>query len=129
MNNIEIGKTYIRAAQSGDQALLASIVSPDVVWHQPGGNQFSGTRTGLASVGDMLGRMMEVSRGTFSISSADHFMANGDYVAVILAFSGERDGIKLAQPGVDLLRVIDGKIVEVRLFSADQATEDEFWGR
>lgn len=129
MNNIDIAKTYIKAAQTGDQAILGSIISPDVIWHQPGNNQFSGTHQGMAAVGPMLGRMMEVSKGTFAITRADRYMANGDWVAITLEFAGEANGIKLNQPGVDLIRIEGGKIVEVRLFSSDQQQEDEFWGR
>ena len=129
MSQIDIAKSYIKAAQTGDQALLASVVSPEVVWHQPGNNQFSGTHKGLPAVGAMLGKMMEVSRGTFALYGADHFMANGNWVAVNLAFKAQRDGVTLDQPGVDLLRIENGKIVEIRLFSSDQAQEDAFWGR
>lgn len=129
MNNIDIAKTYIQAVQTGDQATLGSIISPEVVWHQPGNNQFSGTHRGMAAVGPMLGKMMEASRGTFTISRADHYMANGDWVAITLEFTGEANGIKLKQPGVDLLRIEGGKIVEVRLFSSDQNQEDMFWGQ
>lgn len=56
MTHLDIAKTYIKAAQTGDQATLASVISPDVVWHQPGNNQFSGTHRGMAMVGPMLGR-------------------------------------------------------------------------
>lgn len=129
MSNIEIAKTYIRAAQTGDMATLGSIISPDVVWHQPGNNQFSGVHHGMANVGPMLGKMMEVSNGTFTISKAEHFMANGDWVAVTIEFSGEANGIKMKQPGVDLVRIGGGKIVEVRLFSSNQTEEDQFWGK
>ena len=129
MSQIDIAKSYIKAAQTGDQALLASVISPEVVWHQPGNNQFSGTHKGLPAVAAMLGKMMEVSRGTFTISSADHFMANGDSVAVMLEFAGEANGVTLRQPGVDLLRIEDGRIVEIHLFSSDQAQEDAFWGQ
>ena len=129
MNNIDIAKAYIKAVQTGDQATLGAIISPDVIWHQPGNNQFSGTHRGMAKVGPMLGKMMEVSRGTFAITHADHFMANGDWVAITIEFAGEHDGIKLKQTGVDLVRIEGGKIVEVRLFSSDQAQEDAFWGR
>lgn len=128
MNNIDIAKTYIMAVQTGDQATLGSIISPDVVWHQPGKNQFSGTHRGMAVVGPMLGKMMAVSNGTFTISRADHYMANGDWVVITLEFAGEANGIKLQQPGVDLIRIEGGKIVEVRLFSSDQDQEDVFWG-
>ncbi len=129
MNNIDIAKTYIKAVQTGDQATLGSLIAADVIWHQPGNNQFSGTHIGMAQVGPMLGRMMEVSKGTFAITSADHYMANGDWVAITLEFAGEANGLKLRQPGVDLIRVEGGKVVEVRLFSSDQTQEDAFWGR
>ena len=128
MNNIDIAKTYIKAVQTGDQATLGSIISPDVIWHQPGKNRFSGTHQGMANVGPMLGAMMEVSKGTFAITRADHYMANGDWVAITLEFAGEANGIQLKQPGADLIRIEGGKIVEVRLFSSDQAQEDAFWG-
>lgn len=129
MNNIDIAKTYIKAVQTNDQATLGSLIAPDVVWHQPGNNQFSGTHQGMASVGPMLGKMMEVSKGTFAITRADHYMASGDWVAITIEFGGERDGIILTQAGVDLLRIDGGKVVEVRLFSSDQTLEDAFWGR
>ena len=74
MNNIDIAKTYIKAVQTGDQATLGSLISPEVIWHQPGNNQFSGTHRGMAAVGPMLGKMMEVSKGTFAITRADHYM-------------------------------------------------------
>lgn len=129
MNNIDIAKTYIKAAQTGDQATLGAIISPDVIWHQPGNNQFSGTHQGMAKVGPMLGKMMEVSKGTFAITRADHYMANGHWVAISIEFAGEHDGLKLKQTGVDLVKIEGSKIVEVRLFSSDQAQEDAFWGQ
>lgn len=128
MTGIDISKAYIHAVQTGDQAALGQLISPDVVWHQPGKNQFSGIHRGMAEVGPMLGKMMEVSKGTFAITHASHYMANGDWVAVTLEFAGEANGITMNQPGVDLIRIEGGKIVEVRLFSSDQAQEDLFWG-
>jgi ketosteroid isomerase-like protein len=129
MSLIDTAKQYIRAVQTGDQATLAKIISPAVIWHQPGNNRFSGKRTGIADVVTMLGQMMEVSRGSFTLSRADQFMENGEWVAITIEFTADRPGAKLAQPGVDLLRIENGQIVEVRLFSSDQAAEDTFWGR
>ena len=129
MNSVDIAKTYIKAVQTGDQATLGGIISPDVIWHQPGNNQFSGTHRSMAAVGPMLGKMMEVSKGTFAITRADRYMANGDWVAITLEFAGKANGIELKQPGVDLIRIEGGKIVEVRLFSSDQNQEDVFWGQ
>ncbi len=128
MNTIDIAKTYIKAIQSGDQATLGNIISPAVIWHQPGRNRFSGTHLGMAAVGPMLGAMMEATKGTFAITKADYYMANGDWVAINIEFAGEANGIQLKQPGLDLIRIENGKIVEVRLFSSDQAQEDALWG-
>jgi uncharacterized protein len=128
MSNIEIAKAYINAVQTGDQAALGNLLSPEVVWHQPGNNQFSGTHHGLPAVGGMIGKMMEVSGGTFAITRAIRYMANGDLVVIELEFAGEREGAKLSQPGIDLLRIDGGKIVEVWLFSSNPEEEDLFWG-
>ena len=97
MHAIEIAKTYIQAAQTGDQATLGRVISPDVVWHQPGHNQFSGTHRGMAAVGQMLGQMMAVSKGTFAITRADHYMANGDWVAVGIVFTSTLAGFSARQ--------------------------------
>jgi ketosteroid isomerase-like protein len=129
MTNIDIAKAYINAIQTGDQAALGNLLSPQVVWHQPGDNQFSGTKTGIANVGSMLGAMMEVSRGTFAITHAHRFLTNGDLVAIEIEFVGQRENGSLSQPGIDLMRMQDGKIVEVWLFSSDPEQEDQFWGK
>lgn len=129
MTNIDIAKGYISAVQSGDQAALGNLLSPDVVWHQPGDHRFSGTKTGIAEVGAMIGAMMEVSEGTFAITRASRYMANGDLVAIEIEFSGERDGARLSQTGIDLLRIEGGRITEVWLFSSNPQEEDAFWGK
>ena len=83
----------------------------------------------ILALGAIVGKMMEVSKGTFAITRADSYMANGDWVAITIEFGGEANGIKLKQPGVDLIRVDGGKIVEVHLFSSDPEQEDAFWGQ
>ncbi|MBY3181102.1 nuclear transport factor 2 family protein [Rhizobium laguerreae] len=129
MTTIDIGKAYIKAVQTGDQATLGELLSPQVIWHQPGNNQFSGTKNGIAEFGAMMGAMMAKSGGSFAITHAHRYLANGDLVAIEIEFAGQREGAKVDQPGIDLLRVQDGKIVEVWLFSSDQEEEDQFWGK
>ncbi|MEO6013950.1 MAG: nuclear transport factor 2 family protein [Devosia sp.] len=128
MTNIDIAKSYIKAVQTGDQATLGGLLSPQVVWHQPGNNQFSGTKNGIAEFGAMMGAMMTKSGGTFAITHAHRYLANGNLVAIEIDFAGQRAGAKVDQPGVDLLRIADGKIVEVWLFSSNPEQEDAFWG-
>ena len=129
MTNIDIAKSYIKAVQTGDQATLGNLLSPQVIWHQPGNNQFSGTKNGIAEFGAMMGAMMAKSGGSFAITQAHRYLANGDLVAIEIEFAGQRDGAKVDQPGIDVLRMADGKIVEVWLFSSDPAQEDAFWGK
>ena len=76
----------------------------------------------------MMGGMMEKSGGSLAITHAHRYLANGNLVAIEIEFSGQREGAKVDQPGIDLLRVADGKIVEVWLFSSDPEQEDAFWG-
>lgn len=72
---------------------------------------------------------MEAGQGTFVIDTVHALMGNGDTVAANIHFAGRRDDASMSMDGVDVLRVADGKIVEVRLFSADQTAEDAFWGK
>jgi uncharacterized protein len=129
MTNIDIARAYIKAVQTGDQPTLGELLSPQVVWHQPGNNQFSGTKNGIAEFGAMMGGMMDVAGGTFAITHAHRYAANGNLVAIEIEFSGQRESATLDQPGIDLLRIANGKIVEVWLFSADPEQEDMFWGK
>lgn len=128
MTPIEIAKDYIKAVQTGDQAALGKLMSPDIVWHQPGNNRFSGAHRGIAAVGKMLGGMHEVSEGTFAITKANRYMQNGDWVAIELEFAARRGERKVRQSGVDIYRIENGQIIEAMLFSGDQAEEDAFWG-
>ena len=127
-NTIALAKSYFTAIQNNDTAILAALVDPNVVWHQPGANIFSGTHQGAEHVFAMIVNMMELSLGSFKIDCINAVMANGQQVAVSLHFSAKREGASMAMAGVDILTFSNGKIIEASLFSADQAAEDAFWG-
>jgi uncharacterized protein len=127
---VAVVQQYFDALAAKDFATVAGFFADDIVWHQPGGNRFSGVQRGAGAVNAMIGGMMEISQGTFELALLAPPMLNGDdLVAANIHFTATRDDLKLGQDGVDLLKVADGKIVEVWLFSADQPAEDEFWGR
>ena len=119
---------YFEALAAGDFPAVAGLFAEDIVWHQPGDNQFSGTHRGGAAVGQLLGGMMAASEGTFELSLTGPLMVNGTVVAVPIHFSGKREDATMGQAGVDLLRVEGDRIAEVWLFSSDPASEDAFWG-
>lgn len=124
-----VAAAYFDALGSGDVPTAMALLSPQVVWHQPGENQFSGDHAGIDGVGALLGGMMKASEGSFQLAVSGPAMANGELVAVPVRFSGERPGASMDMAGVDLLTIRDGKIIAVHLFSEDGAAEDAFWGR
>jgi len=123
-----VAETYFAALGRGDIPTVMAQFSDDVLWHQPGANQFSGDHHGIDGVGALLGGMMEASAGTFQLAVAGPAMVNGDVVAVPVRFTGNRADATMDMAGIDLLTVRDGKIVEVHLFSEDGPAEDLFWG-
>jgi ketosteroid isomerase-like protein len=129
MSNVDIARNYFEAVQQGDLAKLGELIDENVVWHQPGANRFSGDMKGSADPFGMIGQMMEISRGTFAIDRVDEVMGNGDLVAARVHFTASRDGATMNMNGVDVMRIADGKIAEMWLFSGDQDAEDEFWGK
>lgn len=128
-NNIQTVQKYFDSQSKGDLETLGSLFADDVVWHQPGQGSLSGSYKGKYELFSLFGKFMEVSNGTFKIDTVDNIMANENLVSASLHFSAQKStGEKLSMAGVDLMRIENGKIKEVYLFSGDQATEDAFWG-
>ncbi|MGO4147662.1 nuclear transport factor 2 family protein [Paenarthrobacter sp. YAF11_1] len=123
-----VAASYFDALGRGDVSAAMALFNPDVVWHQPGSNRFSGDHAGIDAVGALVGGMMQASEGTFQLTVTGNPMVNGQLVAVPVHFSGKRTDASMDMAGTDLLTVSNGKITEVRLFSADGAAEDAFWG-
>lgn len=124
-----VARQYIAAMASDDPGALPALFADDIVWHQPGANQFSGVKYGGHTVGAMIGTMMGVSNGTFVLESTGAPMINGDLAVLPIRFSGKREGMEMSMDGIDLLRIENGKVAEAWLFSADQIAEDAFWGQ
>ncbi|WP_440881465.1 nuclear transport factor 2 family protein [Tenacibaculum sp. C7A-26P2] len=140
-NNLKIKKTnskmtpkevviaYAEALGKGDIPTAFSYFSNEIKWHQPGSNKFSGTKNGPNGVGEMFSQMMDISKGTFALKPNGNIMENNDLVVMPVRFSGEIENRKIDMAGIDLFKVVDGKVTEVWLFSDDQVVEDNFWGK
>jgi hypothetical protein len=72
--------------------------------------------------------MMENTKGTLKLEPKI-LMVNEDFVSVIIQFSASRDNALMSMAGVDLLKIQNGQIKEVWLFSEDQEAENTFWGK
>jgi limonene-1,2-epoxide hydrolase len=125
----EVVEAYSSALAQGDIPKAFSFFSPDAKWHQPGNNKFSGTKTGLEEIGKMLSEMMGATQGTLAIKPASAMMVNGNLISCPIQFSAKSGSKSVDMSGNDLYEVVNGKIVQVWLFSEDQPKEDEFWGK
>ena len=123
----EVVEAYSIALSKGDVQTAFSYFSIDAKWNQPGSNKFSGTQTGLEAIGKMLSEMMAVTQGTLDIKPFGAMMVNGNFVSCPVRFSAKCDDKSVEMNGNDLYEVLDGKIVQVWLFSEDQVAEDLFW--
>ena len=125
----EVVEAYSLALSKGDIPTAFSFFSPNAKWHQPGSNKFSGTKSGLEEIGKTLSEMMGVTQGTLVIKPASVMMVNGNFVSCPIQFSAKSGNKSVDMAGNDLYEVVNGKIVQVWLFSEDQLKEDEFWGK
>lgn len=123
----EVVVAYTIALSQGDVPTAFSHFSPNAKWHQPGNNKFSGTQTGLEAIGKMLSEMMAVTQGSLAIKPTGAMMVNGNLVSCPVRFSATSGDKSVEMNGNDLYEVVEGKIVQVWLFSEDQIAEDLFW--
>jgi ketosteroid isomerase-like protein len=126
-NVTETVKAYFQSLAAGDLPKLGSLLAEDIIWHQPGHGALSKTYSGKSEVFALFGKFMEISQGSFKIDHVHSIMANGDLVAATIHFSAKKVGAEISMDGVDLMKVENGKIKEVFLFSGDQNAEDAFW--
>ena len=125
-SNNDIVAQFYTALSAGDFEAVSSLLSDDLLWHQPGKGVLSGTFKGKEAVFAHLAKMSQLSEGTFGIT-VDYSSENRDLVAVAVHFSLSVAGQSMAMNGIDLFRLTDGKIVEVWLFSEYIDQEEHFW--
>jgi len=126
-DNRAIVEDYFRAVNAGDIAKLDTLFSENIIWHQPGAGVLSGTYEGKDSVFGLFRTFGEMSNGTFEIDDVEAIMSNGDLISAIIHFRAERGSENMSMRGVDVMRIEDGEIKEVWLFSENQEEEDNFW--
>lgn len=127
--NIELVQKYFECLANGNLEYLGELFAEDIVWHQPGHGTLSKTYSGKQELFSLFGKFMAVSEGTFKIDTVDAIMNNGDLVTAILHFTAQKsNGQSVSMYGIDLMRIENGHIKEVHLFSENQNSEDEFWG-
>ena len=127
MQQTEMVRRFYAALAQGDFDAVGALLSEELVWHQPGRGALSGMYSGKPSVFAHLGRMAQLSHGTFAIDQVDYVTENGDLVVASIAFAVSASGLAMEMRGTDLFRFEEGLIREVWLFSERIDEEDRFW--
>lgn len=120
-------RQFYTALAQGDFETVGALLSDDLVWHQPGEGALSGVYNGKQNVFAHLGRMAQLSNGTFAIDQVDYVTENGNLVVASVGFAVSANGHSIEMKGVDLFRFENGLIKEVWLFSERIDEEDSFW--
>lgn len=111
--NARIAREMYDAFARGDMdAITSKYFSPDVVFYVPGDSAISGDHKGLPAVLGFLGKVFELSGGTFHLEI--HDVAGSHEHAVGLTDGvGERDGKPFRYRNIHVMHFKDGKLAEL----------------
>ncbi|NDU73299.1 nuclear transport factor 2 family protein [Actinomadura sp. DSM 109109] len=110
----------------GDMDLIRALLADDVVHRVPGRGPVCGEYRTPEEVLGFYVRLFELSGGTFRAEPYS-IMADDGHGAALVRIRAERPGRVLDGRGVDLFRIRDGRITEIRTLAEDQHAADAFW--
>jgi ketosteroid isomerase-like protein len=121
----EIAQQAYAAFGNGDMPGLGALLAADTVWHINDVKPLNGDKHGVDEVFQFLGKLMEISGGTFAIK-VNEFMGNDSHASMLIEETAQRDGKSLKAAAVHVMRMVDGKVAEFWASSPDPANE-AFW--
>jgi uncharacterized protein len=120
-----IGHAY-KLFGTGDLDLLRVTFADDVVWHQPGRSSLAGDYKGPEEVLGFLGRLQDLSGGTFKAEIVA-VLADGERAVVLQEETARRGGAELDTVAAVEFEIHYGKVTEVNVYHADMYQFDGFW--
>ena len=126
MDNVERTRNGFRAFAEGDAATMLELLDEDIVWRIPGRNKLAGTHDGRDATLAVLRRTAELTAGTYRIDLR-YAVADEEHVVAVYGASGRRGDRTLDIDQALVVRVADGRWVEVDAVPFDQHAFDEFW--
>lgn len=102
------------AVAEGDLEAAGGCFAAEAVWILPGSSAVAGVHRGWAAIhDDFLAKLRPLSGGTFRARLLD--VCVGDqHVVAVQHVTAEHDGRTLDVTGCQLMRIQDGRIIEVR---------------
>jgi len=124
-DNAIVHRRMLDALLRGDVATLNDLFAENVVWHLPGNSMVAGNHNGRAAVLDFLGRVMELTDGTFRLDLIDSAACDSGVFAW-QRVTAQRQDKKLEENEIIFFRMRDGRVVEV-WHRPEQPALDEFF--
>jgi ketosteroid isomerase-like protein len=129
-DNKAVVRRFYDAAARGDMEACFSLLADDVKWTNIGTTRFSGTYTGKqALLEQLLGPLFgQLKAGIFP--TIENLIAEADIVVAQTTGTAEtRDGVPYNNSYCQVMRIRDGKIVEVKEYFDTQLTTSVFGPR
>ena len=125
--NEELLRTYFKATESGDLATLDRLFADDIRAHIAGNHALSGNYQGKEVVFGFFGRLAERSGGTARLQLRDA-LADDWFAVALVEVAGRVGGETLdGERAVLVLRVQDGRFVELWSHHYDQQKMNRAW--
>ena len=123
---VDVVRRLYEALAERDLEAAGACFATEAVWILPGSSSVAGTHRGWAAIRDIFAKLGPLSGGTFSARLLDVCVGDHHVVAVQHA-TAEHDGRTLDVTGCQLMRIQDGRIIEIRGHYSDQRALDDFW--
>jgi ketosteroid isomerase-like protein len=103
-------------------------IDENVEWYTPGDHPLSGRIVGLPGVIEWMRKSAEVTNDTFR-AETHQVLADGDTAVVLATWRGERKGMTLEMPGVQVFKFNpeNNKVIEARIWVYDDVFVNKFW--
>ena len=124
---VDVVRRLYAAVADRDLDAAAACFADDAVWVLPGTSSIAGTHRGWAEIRDnFLAKLGPLSGDTLRAELLD--VCGGDtYVVAVQHATAHHEGRVLDVTACQLMRVEDGRIVDVRGHYSDQPALDAFW--
>jgi len=115
------------AFRERDVDAIRDALSEQAVWHFPGRDgELAGSHAGHAGIFAFLGRVGELTGGTFSLEVED-VLANDRFAVALFHGRGRRGERTLDNPTCLKIRLEEGRATEIWEFVWDLRHVDAFW--
>ncbi len=94
-----------------DWDAVRALLGDEVVWHEPGDEDYSGDHRGREAVVGLLEKLVAVTGGTF-VLAPEAFLSSAEHSAVLVRWWAEREGRRSEGNEIGVYRLRDGQIVE-----------------